>query len=1640
MAFDLILCFEDYQDERESTAQRYRKLYRDYLPQPLPPAESVGPALAAFVNAGRWLVECPECSYCFLPTRKGAPVACCGVWRPVQFPRNRTAVEAALLRVPGRRLRAPLRNWKPGTSTRWLKKFATRCRKLQRKLHHRELLTHASIAPTRKWEFEEEFRASHLNVNVKAPLDDLAGREGLIELEDGLSLQGVGTEAVGTRYLSLPTTDRPTHLGEGTLAYDAALEGVAALGLGLAETQWGALLQAGAVRFSVLDDWNQLVDNASNPRAAALLARGNHGHSPPGLPAIGVPTGVIGGIHANLAPSNNPEITHAEYRYRLDSADDSTFTAWTSTPRLNPWVYTLVEITGLQELTEYLVEFRFVSIFGTGSAVSTTVQTGTSLLLPETPSGLTAIINRRTDDAWVLEVDWQAPNPIFQVTSTQILLPFRLYAPVTARNFQEAGVPLTTADGITLTDGAVVRVGDTVRLRFLNAQGDGPAATATVRFAGDDASLLSIATSPVAIEFAAETLTYDVTLPADGDGLYTVTVRPNDLAASVVIDGVGAPSGERTFRPSALAQGASRSHTVRGEAEDGDDGTVYTLTFTRREPGVVLSSDSSLSALSIAPGTLVPAFDPTVLSYTEEVANSVSSVTVSATANHSAATVSGTGAWALEVGANDRSVVVTAEDRTQTTYTLTVTRQAPPTPGQPPAPPTGLAVSSPRYDQVLASWAVEAGATSETAITTSGQTPAFATASSPQTFGGRTGGTLYQVHVRARNANGVSAAVSEFVRTGLDPTLPVLRLTAFLAEPRAGAAVVGAVGQSGAVGEVRWKQRADAEWPAAVVATLPYRVTGLPNGVLHDFQFRFPGGDWSNTASATPFDAGVYGLDDTPLAGGVRLAWDDVTGVTGWWYRYRTPGTAYPEVWTEVAPRGSSVDVTGLERGPHTFQVQGRTTSQLDSRGYWTGPIRAITSGPEDPPTAPPSNVRVTQVYNGGLGVAWDASANALSYRVWVLPNNAVATEDNVTAPVDAGTLSYLAAPLTNGVQHRVAVQALGLGVASAVVEITGQRPAFFAEPVRLGNVPVRLQNQQNNNFSPSIEETAEQFVLTFRAPPGNWNITVRVRLTRDTFDVDDPNPIVASVSGLINSGLNLRQQVAPAGQREWDGSLSRTNLTIDLANSTVVVTVPKPSAAGNWTVEVESILRATLPPGVSNITAVVPNSFALFGDDTLVFEYLSGNDDEVLFSSYQVTDTGYARRSRWGLLIPNTNLILGTALGRYNNQSVWIRQGTVDTATTSNPVFWVFVVAAVVSVLVTLGAAATAIPAVSAVLGPLFITATSTLTSFLLAAGVSTTIVGTVLTGISAVVSFHVALGSIFAITVLIGAANVGTLAALTFSDLVVNSTQAAYNLGGLTGFPVPAAQNNLRATTQALQTGGLFDSTLQNYGALTSVAQTSTASFVSYFGPNVEEAQAFLAAIGDWQQGDPITPVVQAALNNFQEAARSTKIVQVSGDTASVLRDFNTGEVLRIAAWGDNLVSLDLSGNFRLLLTSTTEVVHNTETDWAQSYEVLVPALASNGSSVWFLAQRGATNGLYRTDKNDDPPGVAPSRTEQPQVRLFYDGPFDLAVEVPAGTYSAYSLGGEIEGVRKGTVFQGPRTLTPVGNPSRLIVVEVG
>ncbi len=90
---------------------------------------------------------------------------------------------------------------------------------------------------------------------------------------------------------------------------------------------------------------------------------------------------------------------------------------------------------------------------------------------------------------------------------------------------------------------------------------------------------------------------------------------------------------------------------------------------------VAISDDATLSSLTVSGGTLLPALNDSTTTYTVRVGDGTTSVRLAATANHSLATVSDTGTYALTKDVSIFSIGVLADDEVSArTYTVVVAR------------------------------------------------------------------------------------------------------------------------------------------------------------------------------------------------------------------------------------------------------------------------------------------------------------------------------------------------------------------------------------------------------------------------------------------------------------------------------------------------------------------------------------------------------------------------------------------------------------------------------------------------------------------------------------------------------------------------------------------------------------------------------------------------------------------------------------------------------------------------------------------------------------------------------------------------------------------------------------------------------
>ncbi|MBK9308056.1 MAG: cadherin-like beta sandwich domain-containing protein [Nitrospira sp.] len=194
--------------------------------------------------------------------------------------------------------------------------------------------------------------------------------------------------------------------------------------------------------------------------------------------------------------------------------------------------------------------------------------------------------------------------------------------------------------------------------------------------------LASLVVTPGTLQpgFFSNTTSYKVNAPTSADSV-TVTATPKGSTVEMTINGLVTTAGQGR----AISLGTPGSITtitiVLFSQATGDE-TTYTIHVTR-----LLSSDDNLSALTVTPGTLAPAFTSDTLDYTVNVAATVTSVTVSATKSDPNAVMSGsltagagvaTGQATIPLGgpgtATPVTITVAAPNGTIKTYGITVNR------------------------------------------------------------------------------------------------------------------------------------------------------------------------------------------------------------------------------------------------------------------------------------------------------------------------------------------------------------------------------------------------------------------------------------------------------------------------------------------------------------------------------------------------------------------------------------------------------------------------------------------------------------------------------------------------------------------------------------------------------------------------------------------------------------------------------------------------------------------------------------------------------------------------------------------------------------------------------------------------------
>jgi len=207
---------------------------------------------------------------------------------------------------------------------------------------------------------------------------------------------------------------------------------------------------------------------------------------------------------------------------------------------------------------------------------------------------------------------------------------------------------------------------------------DSNTAVISISTATTDLSALALSSGTLNPVFSVGVTSYTASVPFATTSLQ-VTPTASDASATITVNGTAVVSGTASGAIS-LNVGSNVITTVVSRSPLAD--RTYTVTVTR----AAASSNADLSALALSPGIL-NGFNASTTSYTAYLPSSATSITVTPTAANANATITVNGsavtsgtpssAISLSTGFNTPiSIVVTAQDGTPKTYTLTPFRAA----------------------------------------------------------------------------------------------------------------------------------------------------------------------------------------------------------------------------------------------------------------------------------------------------------------------------------------------------------------------------------------------------------------------------------------------------------------------------------------------------------------------------------------------------------------------------------------------------------------------------------------------------------------------------------------------------------------------------------------------------------------------------------------------------------------------------------------------------------------------------------------------------------------------------------------------------------------------------------------------------
>lgn len=206
--------------------------------------------------------------------------------------------------------------------------------------------------------------------------------------------------------------------------------------------------------------------------------------------------------------------------------------------------------------------------------------------------------------------------------------------------------------------------------------------TATVSGAGTSGTIRLVDGSMTG---SAKTFSKSITVTPTSAGTIKVSVSSSSnavlngsyvegVSASKSISVTNATSGGGSSSGGSSNGSSNSGGTSGGKSSTGNTSTKSNTNTTNSEEKTVKSTDNSLSALTVAEGTISPEFSKDVKEYTVNVPYNTDTANITATPTDGKATVAITGNTELKEGENTATITVTAEDGTTTNYTIKITK------------------------------------------------------------------------------------------------------------------------------------------------------------------------------------------------------------------------------------------------------------------------------------------------------------------------------------------------------------------------------------------------------------------------------------------------------------------------------------------------------------------------------------------------------------------------------------------------------------------------------------------------------------------------------------------------------------------------------------------------------------------------------------------------------------------------------------------------------------------------------------------------------------------------------------------------------------------------------------------------------